>query len=754
MASTSAAPASAATETRPPIDRLIAGGAAGALSRFTTAPIDRVKLLIQVNATPYGGGMPPPALNPSSAWSVASRIAKEEGAVALWRGTGAAVVRILPYSATTFAVFPAYVDALNAAFGVRGDDTSSGRTIAARFLAGALAGTTATVITYPLDLLHARVSAHTPVATGVAPGLTSSFAATRLDPSRRAFVAPETTSTFDPAFRRSGAAPSASGTMMWDQFRLAVRSGGVRGLYSGIGPTLVGIVPYGGVSFATFESLKALYRRRNEKTGIVSDEMPTTHKLLAGGASGFLAQTATYPLHVVRRRMQVYGGSAYSGGLFKSLKTIYETEGVRRGLFKGVGLTWIKGPVAAAVGFTANDALQSAAPATRRALFGRDARQDESDDASANETRPPASPVTYIERRAIPTGAAKSSALESLFAGGVAGAVAKTVIAPADRVKIIFQVDPKRTFSVREAFGVARDIARREGVSGLWRGNGVMMARVVPYAGVSFMTYPRFEAAARSAKARIRSVRRTASDGDENGNENENERSGEDVSDVTTRFLAGSAAGATATAMTYPLDLMRARYAAAGAVPGLKAPSPAVMTKNAPERTNARWRLFRDVAAVFRAEGVRGLYGGMTPTLLGIVPYAGISFATFETLKSTYAEARVREVERDGGSERAANPSPEMPVALRLLFGGVAGLFAQSVTYPLDIVRRRVQVVGAAGGYVSPWRALVDIGRREGLRNGLYKGVTMNWLKGPVSVAVSFFVNDSVKAYFHERRER
>jgi solute carrier family 25 protein 42 len=137
----------------------------------------------------------------------------------------------------------------------------------------------------------------------------------------------------------------------------------------------------------------------------------------------------------------------------------------------------------------------------------------------------------------------------------------------------------------------------------------------------------------------------------------------------------------------------------------------------------------------------------MTPTLLGIVPYAGISFATFETLKSRYGEARA------GGRDANAN-EPEMPVALRLLFGGVAGLFAQSVTYPLDIVRRRIQVVGAAGGYVSPWRALVDIGRTEGLRNGLYKGVTMNWLKGPVSVAVSFFVNDSVKAYFRERRER
>ena len=737
MASTSAASAAAATESRPPIDRLIAGGAAGALSRFTTAPIDRVKLLIQVNATSYRGGAPPPTLNPSSAWSVASRIAKEEGAVALWRGTGAAVVRILPYSATTFAVFPAYVDALNAAFGVRGDDVSSGRTVAARFLAGALAGTTATVITYPLDLLHARVSAHTPVATGAAPGLHPSFAATH---------------HHHPVAGLGAAAPAK----MWDHFRAATRSGGVRSLYAGIGPTLVGIVPYGGVSFATFESLKALYRKRNETTGFFSDEMPTTHKLLAGGASGFLAQTATYPLHVVRRRMQVYGGEAYPGGLLAGLRTIYEQEGIRKGLFKGVGLTWIKGPVAAAVGFTANDALQSLAPEARRVLFVGFTRTTR--DGEETTARDSASPVTYIERRALSvstnsSGSNKSSALESLLAGGVAGAVAKTAIAPADRVKIIFQVDSKRAFSVRDAFAVARDIVNREGVYGLWRGNGVMMARVVPYAGVSFASYPRYEAAFRGFFSEAR---------DGAGASFEKDEQKPTSSSVLTKFLAGSAAGATATAMTYPLDLMRARYAAAGAVPGLVFESAGngadlKTAANANAKSPTRRRLFRDLAAVFRREGLRGLYGGMTPTLLGIVPYAGISFATFETLKSRYAETRAfdKNANRDGFSTKtSSSDDSEMPVGLRLLFGGVAGLFAQSVTYPLDIVRRRIQVVGAKGGYVSPWRVLVDIAKTEGLRKGLYKGVTMNWLKGPVSVAVSFFVNDSVKAYLREQRER
>jgi solute carrier family 25 protein 42 len=48
----------------------------------------------------------------------------------------------------------------------------------------------------------------------------------------------------------------------------------------------------------------------------------------------------------------------------------------------------------------------------------------------------------------------------------------------------------------------------------------------------------------------------------------------------------------------------------------------------------------------------------------------------------------------------------------------------------------------------------VDIARKEGVAGGLYKGVAMNWVKGPASVAVSFYVNDWVKSRFGEWRER
>ncbi len=73
-------------------------------------------------------------------------------------------------------------------------------------------------------------------------------------------------------------------------------------------------------------------------------------------------------------------------------------------------------------------------------------------------------------------------------------------------------------------------------------------------------------------------------------------------------------------------------------------------------------------------------YSGMRTTLLGIMPYAGLSFATFETLKVNVR--RTRGLPEDG----------DLGTPTRLACGGVAGLVAQSATYPLDIVRRRMQV--------------------------------------------------------------
>lgn len=100
------------------------------------------------------------------------------------------------------------------------------------------------------------------------------------------------------------------------------------------------------------------------------------------------------------------------------------------------------------------------------------------------------------------------------------------------------------------------------------------------------------------------------------------------------------------------------------------------------------------------------MFRGATPTFLGILPYAGLSWMTFGTLKNAVAE-------------RSGRP---VPAHISLACGAVAGLVAQSATYPLDLVRRRMQTHGfmvgthemrplhASNGISATLRAIWDEG--------------------------------------------
>lgn len=80
----------------------------------------------------------------------------------------------------------------------------------------------------------------------------------------------------------------------------------------------------------------------------------------------------------------------------------------------------------------------------------------------------------------------------SLIGGAVAGAVAKTVIAPLDRTKINFQIE-RKPFSFKEAYLFLNDSYRRFGVTSLWRGNTATLARVVPFAAINYSSHEQFK---------------------------------------------------------------------------------------------------------------------------------------------------------------------------------------------------------------------------------------------------------------------
>jgi solute carrier family 25, member 42 len=298
-----------------------------------------------------------------------------------------------------------------------------------------------------------------------------------------------------------------------------------------------------------------------------------------------------------------------------------------------------------------------------------------------------------------------------LIAGGIAGSLAKTVIAPLDRTKIIFQTSEK-VFNARNLMQEILHICKHEGVLGLWRGNSATVLRVFPYAGIQFCSFDLYKKMF----------------------------SNHDSGHLTSiqRLGAGSAAGATAVAVTYPLDLLRARLAVQRHVAG-----------------GARLSYRHALCAGHDRILLSDLYRGLAPTLLGILPYAGIAFFTRDTLNGLAAR-------------RLETTALDTPLAAKLAAGAVSGLIAQSSTYPLDLVRRRMQTEGylpaAAAAAAAPAPAgapratavkFVSIAGtlraiyQEGGARALFKGLSMNWIKGPVAFMISFTAFDYLKLLLH-----
>ncbi|KAJ9538640.1 hypothetical protein OSB04_031373 [Centaurea solstitialis] len=288
---------------------------------------------------------------------------------------------------------------------------------------------------------------------------------------------------------------------------------------------------------------------------------------------------------------------------------------------------------------------------------------------------------------------------KELIAGGVAGGVAKTIVAPLERLKILFQT--RSEFHNIGLLASFRRIAKTEGLLGFYRGNGASVARIVPYAALHYMAYEQYR----------RHI------------DNNFPAMG---SSSVIDLLAGSLSGGTAVLFTYPLDLVRTKLAYQ-VVDTPKLNGKGVMT------SNHVYKGIRDCfSKTYREAGIRGLYRGVAPSLFGIFPYSGLKFYFYEEMKS-----RVPDDYRKN-------------IMVKLACGSVAGLLGQTFTYPLDVVRRQMQVqrlqASSSLQVKGTMGTLVMIVQREGWKQ-LFSGLSINYLKVVPSVAIGFTVYDVMKAY-------
>ncbi|XP_041072561.1 mitochondrial thiamine pyrophosphate carrier isoform X2 [Carcharodon carcharias] len=144
--------------------------------------------------------------------------------------------------------------------------------------------------------------------------------------------------------------------------------------------------------------------------------------------------------------------------------------------------------------------------------------------------------------------------------------------------------------------------------------------------------------------------------------------------------------------------------------------------------------LWHAVVTMYRKEGPLSFYRGLTPTVLAVFPYAGFQFAFYNIFHHI--------------SEWAVTPGEtRMGNIENLVCGSCAGVISKTLTYPFDLLKKRLQVEGfeqarAAFGQVQTYNGFLNcayqVARSEGLR-GFFKGLSPSMLKAAFSTGFSFF---------------
>jgi solute carrier family 25 phosphate transporter 23/24/25/41 len=185
---------------------------------------------------------------------------------------------------------------------------------------------------------------------------------------------------------------------------------------------------------------------------------------------------------------------------------------------------------------------------------------------------------------------------------------------------------------------------------------------------------------------------------------------------------AGALAGSTSQFLIYPLEIVKTRLAAAPA--------------------NTYAGIFHCIETIVRTEGPLALFRGLVPALMGVIPYAGVDLAIFDTLKTAY---------------RKHYGCYDISPWTILGFGTVSSVAGQTVSYPLQLVRTRLQMAGMNGKVMDPkptmFTELRSILKTAGVR-GLYRGIGPNFLKAVPAVSISYVVFEETKTLLANMEQR
>ena len=302
---------------------------------------------------------------------------------------------------------------------------------------------------------------------------------------------------------------------------------------------------------------------------------------------------------------------------------------------------------------------------------------------------------------------------QSLICGGIAGAASRTVTSPLDVVKILFQVqsvpikagaaDPHAMSTARSAatggrtvytgfFSAFSTIYKEEGLRGFWKGNAVACLRLFPYSAVKFYVFDELKPLFLNREGRL---------------------------DPNMSVMCGATAGIVATMAVYPLDLVKTR----------------LTVQNEGHAEKAYHGVLDCMAKIYKTEGFRGWYKGAYTSVIGVIPFEGGTFMFYEILKNL-----------GEGDKKRLSPFQNF------MNGCLGAAFAQTFSYPFDLVRKRLQAQSKAKGMLGEqYTGMMDcfgkIVKQEGFF-GLYKGTVANLAKVAPYAGIMFATWEQCKIAF------
>ncbi|CAH1101508.1 unnamed protein product [Psylliodes chrysocephalus] len=297
-----------------------------------------------------------------------------------------------------------------------------------------------------------------------------------------------------------------------------------------------------------------------------------------------------------------------------------------------------------------------------------------------------------------------------LAAGGVAGAVSRTCTAPLDRLKVFLQVDPKKQ-RINDCF---QNMLREGGIKGLWRGNGINVLKIAPESAIKFAAYEQIKRLIKGDSKEALSIY------ERQGRRFELKLSfyvnfeavicGHRFYRVSqNNFALVHWQVVFSQTAIYPLEVLKTRLAL---------------------RKTGQYKSIADAAyKIYVTEGLMSFYRGYIPNILGIIPYAGIDLAVYETLKKKYFMTH------------SSNEQPSFWMLLAC--GSASSTLGQMCSYPLALIRTRLQaqvvhrtIDPSSATMTGVFRTIME---KEGVF-GLYRGITPNFIKVMPAVSISYVV--------------